>query len=73
MYGTPFDMSSEAMSKDFVVPIGKAKIERPGNAVTLISHSKPVGACLEAAAELSIVSFFFCSFSVLILPVYRDD
>lgn len=34
----------------------QAKIERTGNAVTLISHSKPVGACLEAATELASVS-----------------
>lgn len=30
MYGVGFEMSDEAMSKDFVVPIGKAKIEREG-------------------------------------------
>ncbi|XP_003746124.1 pyruvate dehydrogenase E1 component subunit beta, mitochondrial [Galendromus occidentalis] len=53
VYGTTFDMSDEAMSKDFVLPIGKAKIERTGNAVTLVAHSKPVGACLEAANELA--------------------
>ncbi|PIO12479.1 hypothetical protein AB205_0166210, partial [Aquarana catesbeiana] len=32
MYGVPFELSEEAQSKDFVVPIGKAKIERPGPA-----------------------------------------
>ena len=30
MYGTKFPMSEAAMSPDFVLPIGKAKIERPG-------------------------------------------
>lgn len=30
MYGVPFEMSEETQSKDFLVPIGKAKIERPG-------------------------------------------
>ena len=30
MYGVPFPMSSEALSPDFVLPIGKAKIERAG-------------------------------------------
>ena len=30
MYGNKFPMSPEAMSPDFVLPIGKAKIERPG-------------------------------------------
>jgi hypothetical protein len=30
LYGISFPVSDEAMSKDFIVPIGKAKIERPG-------------------------------------------
>ena len=30
MYGTSFPMSDEALSPDFVIPIGKAKIERAG-------------------------------------------
>ena len=30
LYGVSFEMSDEAMKDDFVVPIGKAKIEREG-------------------------------------------
>ena len=30
MYGVPFELPSEAQSKDFLIPIGKAKIERQG-------------------------------------------
>lgn len=30
LYGVPFEMSDEAMSKDFVIPLGKAKIEKNG-------------------------------------------
>lgn len=30
MYGVPFELSEESQSKDFTVPIGKAKIERQG-------------------------------------------
>ena len=30
MYGSSFPMSEEALSPDFVIPIGKAKIEKPG-------------------------------------------
>lgn len=30
MYGVPFEMSDESQSKDFVIPIGKAKVERVG-------------------------------------------
>ena len=30
MYGVQFEMSEEAMSPDFLIPIGKAKVEREG-------------------------------------------
>ena len=30
MYGVPFEMSEEALSSDFLIPFGKAKIEREG-------------------------------------------
>lgn len=30
LYGVPFEMSEQAQSKEFVIPIGKAKIERQG-------------------------------------------
>ncbi|XP_063796950.1 pyruvate dehydrogenase E1 component subunit beta, mitochondrial isoform X1 [Pseudophryne corroboree] len=53
MYGVPFELSEEAQSKDFVVPIGKAKIERQGSQITLVSHSRSVGHCLEAANVLA--------------------
>ncbi|KAJ3160994.1 pyruvate dehydrogenase E1, beta subunit [Irineochytrium annulatum] len=53
MYGITFDVSSEVLSKDFVLPIGKAKVEREGSDVTLVAHSRPVGFCLEAADELA--------------------
>ncbi|EDO40608.1 predicted protein [Nematostella vectensis] len=52
MYGTSFEMSDEAMSADFLVPIGKAKIERPGSHITLVAHSRPVETCLQAAKQL---------------------
>ncbi|KAF6211880.1 hypothetical protein GE061_012396 [Apolygus lucorum] len=53
LYGTQFPMSDEALSKDFMVPIGKAKIERPGKDITLVSHSKAIELCLEAANALA--------------------
>jgi len=52
MYGVSFPMSDEAQSSDFVIPFGKAKIEKPGTDVTLISFSKTVGLGLEAAAVM---------------------
>lgn len=33
MYGVPFEMSEESQSKDFTIPIGKAKVERQGESV----------------------------------------
>lgn len=53
MYGVPFELSEEAQSKDFVVPIGKAKVERQGSRITLVAHSRSVGHCLEAASVLA--------------------
>lgn len=41
------------MSPDFVLPIGKAKIEREGTDLTIVAHAKMVGHSLEAAEELS--------------------
>lgn len=53
MYGVAFELPAEAQSKDFLIPIGKAKIERQGTHITVVAHSRPVGHCLEAAAVLS--------------------
>lgn len=49
MYGVSFPMSDEAQSKDFVIPFGKAKIEKEGSDVTIVTFSKMVGLALEAA------------------------
>ena len=53
LYGTSFPLSDEAQSKDFVLPLGKAHIEREGTDVTLVTFSKMVGYCLQAADELA--------------------
>jgi pyruvate dehydrogenase E1 component beta subunit len=53
MYGVSFPMSDEAQSSDFVIPIGKAKVEREGTDVTIVSFSKMVGLALEASEVLS--------------------
>lgn len=45
-------MSESAQKSDFVLPIGKAKIERPGKDLTIVSLSRCVGQSLNAAAEL---------------------
>mmetsp|Transcript_7615 Transcript_7615/g.10940 ORF Transcript_7615/g.10940 Transcript_7615/m.10940 type:complete len:360 (+) Transcript_7615:74-1153(+) len=53
MYGVSFPMSDEAQSKDWVIPIGKAKIEREGSDVTIITFSKMVGLALETAEVMA--------------------
>jgi len=52
MYGKFFDATPEVMDKDFVVPIGKAKVERQGTDCTIVTFSKMVGVCLEVAEML---------------------
>lgn len=51
-YGESFEVSEEALSTDFVIPFGKAKIERDGTDITLVSHTRSVKHCLEAAEVL---------------------
>ena len=53
MYGVTQTVSAEAMDPDFVLPFGKAKIEREGSDITLVSFSRAVGKCLEAADKLA--------------------
>ncbi|KAL5015516.1 hypothetical protein ScPMuIL_009786 [Solemya velum] len=55
LYGVSFPMSDEALSDEFLIPLGKAKIERAGNHVTLVAHSRSVGVCLDAAKELETI------------------
>jgi len=52
MYGESFDVSPAAMSKDFLIPFGKAKVEREGKDITIVAFSKAVGISLNAAKEL---------------------
>lgn len=53
LYGQSFEISAEALEKDFVLPIGKAKIERIGKDFTIVAHSLAVGLSLEASEILS--------------------
>jgi pyruvate dehydrogenase E1 component beta subunit len=49
LYGRTFDVPEG----DVVVPIGKARIMRPGTGVTIVSYSIGVGLALEAAEKLA--------------------
>jgi len=53
LYGMSFDMSEAALDKDFTLPIGECKVEREGTDVTLVSYSRGVHTCLEAADALA--------------------
>ncbi len=50
LYGQSFPVPD---TQDFVLPIGQAKIERPGKDVTLVAFSIMVGKALKAAEELA--------------------
>ncbi len=49
LYGQSFDVPT---SEDFVIPIGRAKVERTGKDVTIVAFSIMVGKALEAAKAL---------------------
>ena len=51
LYGQHFDVPE---LDDYVLPIGKARIVRPGKDVTLVSYTIGVGVALEAAKELAV-------------------
>ncbi|KAK8074238.1 hypothetical protein PG994_005137 [Apiospora phragmitis] len=52
LYGQTFPMSEAAQKDDFVLPIGKAKVERQGKDLTIVTLSRCVGQSLEAAEQL---------------------
>ncbi|XP_055679373.1 pyruvate dehydrogenase E1 component subunit beta, mitochondrial [Lutzomyia longipalpis] len=53
LYGQPYPVSDQVLDKNFTLPIGKAKIQRPGTHCTLVAHSRAVELSLQAAAELA--------------------
>jgi len=50
LYGQTFDCPTD---EDFVLPIGRAKVERAGQHVTIVAYSIMVGVALQAAESLS--------------------
>ncbi|KAK8093046.1 pyruvate dehydrogenase e1 component beta subunit [Apiospora kogelbergensis] len=52
LYGQSFPMSEAAQKDDFVLPIGKAKVERQGKDLTIVTLSRCVGQSLTAAEQL---------------------
>ena len=52
LYGQSFPVSEAATKDDFLLPIGKAKVERVGSDITFVAHSRMVGYCVQAAEQL---------------------
>lgn len=52
MYGESFEVEDYVLDKDFVEPIGKARIMKEGKHVTLVSYARGVKHCLDTAANL---------------------
>lgn len=53
LYNSSFPLSPAAQKNDWVLPIGKAKIEREGTDVTIIAFSRMVGLSVEVADQLA--------------------
>lgn len=49
MYGDSFEVTDNEMDKDFVLPIGKANVERVGSDITICAYAKMVKYSLMAA------------------------
>lgn len=52
MYGVAFPRTSEFDDPEWILPIGKAVVERPGTDVTIVAHSLSVQTALDAAQIL---------------------
>ena len=52
MYGKEFPYDQRIMDKEFLLPLGKAKVEREGKDVSIITFSRQVGESLQVAADL---------------------
>ena len=51
-HATLYQIRAEVPEGDFLAPIGKSKIQRPGNDVTLVTYSKMLEYSLKAADQL---------------------
>jgi len=52
LYNEQYPLSVEAQSPDFLIPLGKAKIEVEGSDITIVTFSRQVGNAIKAAALL---------------------
>jgi pyruvate dehydrogenase E1 component beta subunit len=52
-HATLYQVRGEVPDGDYTVPLGKAKIQRPGDDVTIVTYSKMLEVSLKAAEELA--------------------
>jgi pyruvate dehydrogenase E1 component beta subunit len=52
-HATMYQVRGEVPDGDYVIPIGRSKVQRPGNDVTVIAYSKGLELSLKAADELA--------------------
>ncbi len=52
-HATLYQMRGEVPEGDYVIPIGKSKIQRPGKDVTIVTYSKGLEISMKAADELT--------------------
>lgn len=53
LYNLEFPVSDQAMDKDYQIPIGKAKVEKSGKHITLVTHGQAYVYTLQAAEILA--------------------
>ncbi|KAK5577833.1 hypothetical protein RB653_002781 [Dictyostelium firmibasis] len=53
LYNYKFNLTDQEQDKEYLVPIGKAKVEREGKDVTIVGFSRIVSNCIEAAEILA--------------------
>jgi pyruvate dehydrogenase E1 component beta subunit len=52
-HATLYQMRGEVPDGDYVIPIGKSKVQRPGKDVTIVTYSKGLELSMKAADELA--------------------
>jgi pyruvate dehydrogenase E1 component beta subunit len=52
-HATLYQMRGEVPDGDYVIPIGKSKVQRPGKDVTIVTYSKGLEISMKAADELA--------------------
>lgn len=73
LYGVSFPMSDEAQGKDFVIPIGEARVEKEGTDVTILSFSINMKLAHDAADIMSARGVSVEVINLLTLrPIDRD-